>query len=166
MTDTFQEKQARVNAAVALQEGDRVPFAPKFGYGAYVQASGISMYEGLMDLRNMKDGVTHLLSNYDIDLYWNPAAYPIKVLEALDSVAINWPGPSGRLSRSSGYQINDITYLQMDEYDEFLRDPSKFFLTKVYPAGIKDLRAWLKSAFRTWWNSVITLPLVFLPIRK
>ena len=93
MADKFQQKQARVNAAVALQEGDRVPFAPKFGYGAYVQASGISMYEGLMDLRNMKDGVTHFLSNYDIDLYWNPAAYPIKVLEALDSVAINWPGP-------------------------------------------------------------------------
>ena len=148
MADKFQQKQTRVNAAVALQEGDRVPFAPKFGYGAYVQASGISMYEGLMDLRNMKDGVTHFLSNYDIDLYWNPAAYPIKVLEALDSVAINWPGPSGCLSRSSGYQINDITYLQMDEYDEFLRDPSKFFMTKVYPRRHKRLAGLAKVSFQ------------------
>ena len=89
MAGKFEEKQARVNAAVALTEGDRVPFAPKFGYGSYVQASGISMYEGLMDLRNMKPGMAHFLTKYEIDLHWNPAAYPIKVLEALDSAAIN-----------------------------------------------------------------------------
>lgn len=148
MAGKFEEKQARVNAAVALTEGDRVPFAPKFGYGAYVQASGISMYEGLMDLRNMKPGMAHFLSKYEIDLHWNPAAYPIKVLEALDSAAINWPGPSGRLSRDSGYQINDITYLQMEEYDEFLRDPSKFFMTKVYPRRHKRLKGLAKASFQ------------------
>lgn len=148
MAGKFEEKQARVNAAVALTEGDRVPFAPKFGYGSYVQASGISMYEGLMDLRNMKPGMTHFLTKYEIDLHWNPAAYPIKVLEALDSAAINWPGPSGRLSRDSGYQINDITYLQMEEYDEFLQDPSKFFMTKVYPRRHKRLKGLAKASFQ------------------
>lgn len=148
MAGKFEEKQARVNAAVALTEGDRVPFAPKFGYGSYVQASGISMYEGLMDLRNMKPGMAHFLTKYDIDLHWNPAAYPIKVLEALDSAAINWPGPSGRLSRDSGYQINDITYLQMEEYDEFLQDPSKFFMTKVYPRRHKRLKGLAKASFQ------------------
>lgn len=148
MAGKFEEKQARVNAAVALTEGDRVPFAPKFGYGSYVQASGISMYEGLMDLRNMKPGMAHFLTKYEIDLHWNPAAYPIKVLEALDSAAINWPGPSGRLSRDSGYQINDITYLQMEEYDEFLQDPSKFFMTKVYPRRHKRLKGLAKASFQ------------------
>ena len=42
MENNLQARQARVDAAVALKEGDRVPFAPKFGYGAYVQAAGIS----------------------------------------------------------------------------------------------------------------------------
>ena len=43
MENNLQQRQARVDAAVALKEGDRVPFAPKFGYGGYVQAAGISM---------------------------------------------------------------------------------------------------------------------------
>lgn len=148
MENNLQARQARVDAAVALKEGDRVPFAPKFGYGAYVQAAGISMYEGLMDLRNMKPGVEKILSQYDIDLYWGPAAYPSNVLEVLDSVAINWPSPDGRLSRNSGYQINDITYMDIDDYDEFLKDPSNFFMTKVYPRRHKKLKGLAKMSFQ------------------
>ena len=148
MENNLQARQARVDAAVALKEGDRVPFAPKFGYGAYVQAAGISMYEGLMDLRNMKPGVEEILSQYDIDLYWGPAAYPSNVLEVLDSVAINWPRPDGRLSRNSGYQINDITYMDIDDYDEYLKDPSNFFMTKVYPRRHKKLKGLAKMSFQ------------------
>ena len=148
MENNLQARQARVDAAVALKEGDRVPFAPKFGYGAYVQAAGISMYEGLMELRNMKPGVEKILSQYDIDLYWGPAAYPSNVLEVLDSVAINWPSPDGRLSRNSGYQINDITYMDIDDYDEFLKDPSNFFMTKVYPRRHKKLKGLAKMNFQ------------------
>lgn len=148
MENNLQARQARVDAAVALKEGDRVPFAPKFGYGAYVQAAGISMYEGLMDLRNMKPGVEKILSQYDIDLYWGPAAYPSNVLEVLDSVAINWPSPDGRLSRNSGYQINDITYMDIDDYDEFLKDPSNFFMTKVFPRRHKKLKGLAKMSFQ------------------
>ena len=148
MENNLQARQARVDAAVALKEGDRVPFAPKFGYGAYVQAAGISMYEGLMDLRNKKPGVEKILSQDDIDLYWGPAAYPSNVLEVLDSVAINWPSPDGRLSRNSGYQINDITYMDIDDYDEFLKDPSNFFMTKVYPRRHKKLKGLAKMSFQ------------------
>lgn len=39
------------------------------------------------------------------------------VLEVLSSVAINWPSPDGRLDRNSGYQINDIKYMDIDDYD-------------------------------------------------
>ncbi len=148
MENNLQARQARVDAAVELREGDRVPFAPKFGYGAYVQAAGISMYEGLMDLRNMKPGVEKLLTQYEMDLYWGPAAYPSNVLEVLDSVAINWPSPDGRLSRNSGYQINDITYMDIDDYDEFLKDPSNFFMTKVYPRRHKKLKGLAKMSFQ------------------
>ena len=62
MAGKLEDNHARVNAAVALTEGDRVPFAPKFGYVSYVQASGISMYEGLMGLRNMKPGMAQFLT--------------------------------------------------------------------------------------------------------
>lgn len=148
MVNDLKAKQARVDAAVNLQEGDRVPFAPKFGYGAYVQAAGISMCEGLMDLRNMKPGVEKILSQYDLDLYWGPAAYPSNVLEVLNSVAINWPSPDGRLDRNSGYQINDIKYMDIDDYDEFLKDPSHFFMTKVFPRRHKKLQGLAKVSFQ------------------
>lgn len=148
MENNLQARQARVDAAVSLKEGDRVPFAPKFGYGAYVQAAGISMCEGLMDLRNMKAGVKKLLTQYDFDLYWGPAAYPSNVLEVLDSVAVNWPSPGGRLDRNSGFQINDITYMDIDDYDEFLEDPSHFFMTKVFPRRHKKLQGLAKMSFQ------------------
>lgn len=148
MENNLQARKDRVNAAVNLTEGDRVPFAPKLGYGTYVQTSGISMYEGLMDLRNMKAGVIKMLTRYDMDLYWGPAVYPANVLETLDSVAVNWPGPRGRLDRNAGYQINDITYMDIDEYDEFLHDPSKFFMTKVFPRKHKKLKGLSKVSFQ------------------
>lgn len=148
MENNLKERQARVDAAVSLKEGDRVPFAPKFGYGAYVQAGEISMCEGLMDLRNMKAGVRKILTQYDLDLYWGPAAYPSNVLEVLDSVAINWPSPGGRLDRNSGYQINDIAYMDIDDYDGFLEDPSHFFMTKVFPRRHKKLQGLKKVSFQ------------------
>jgi len=120
--NTMEKRIARMDAALALKEGDRVPIAPKLGT-PYAQAAGISMYEALTDFRNMKAGVENFLRRYETDLYWAPAAYPINVMEVLGTTAVRWPGATWGIDRNKGFQVCDAAYMEDDEYDEFLTIP-------------------------------------------
>jgi len=132
-------KEKRISDVVALQEPDRVPFVPQIAT-AYTQCGHISKYEAMTDFRNFIPGVRYFLNRYDVDLFWNPETYLIPVLECLDTDYIKWPGPASGLPLDSGFQILDKTYLNEDEYDAFLSDPSYFMLTRVYSGRHKKLR--------------------------
>lgn len=144
--NTIEKRVARMNAALALNEGDRVPIAPKVGT-PYAQAAGISMYEALIDFRNMKQGVENYLSHYETDLYWAPAAYPINVMEVLGTTAVRWPGSTCGIDRNKGFQVCDAAYMEDDEYDEFIRNPAHFLMTKVWPRRHKKLQGLAKLSF-------------------
>ncbi len=147
MENTMQMKEKRVADAIALTEADRVPFAPKLGIGAYVQAGNTTWYEALMDFRTLKPGIINLLERYQPDLFWGPAGYPANVMEVLGTTAVRWPGPVGKLDRNAGFQLLDVTYMEQDEYDAFLLDPSRFFMNKVYPMRHKKLKGLSKLSF-------------------
>ena len=91
--NTYEKRVARVEAAVYLTEGDRVPFAPKIGL-AYVDGTNCNRYEVMQDFRNIKPGVVKFLSRYETDLFWVPSAYPIPMLETLGTTSVRWPGPT------------------------------------------------------------------------
>lgn len=144
--NTIEKREKRIADVVALREPDRVPFAPKVNL-IYAQAGGIDAYEAMTDLRNMKQGVVNFLSKYESDLFWTPAAYPINVMEVLDTKAVNWPGASRGLPLTEGFQITDITYMEEDEYDEFLHDPTRFFIKKIFPRRHGKLQGLKKANF-------------------
>ena len=58
--NTLEKREARVAAAMAFKEGDRVPFAPRMGT-IYSEMAGVSKYEALNDYRMMKPGVEKTL---------------------------------------------------------------------------------------------------------
>ena len=144
--NTMEKRIARMDAALALKEGDRVPIAPKLGT-PYAQAAGISMYEALTDFRNMKTGVENFLRRYETDLYWAPAAYPINVMEVLGTTAVRWPGATWGIDRNKGFQVCDAAYMEDDEYDEFLTNPAHFLMTKVWPRRHTKLQGLAKLSF-------------------
>ena len=144
--NTMEKRVARVRAAVDHQEGDRVPFAPKVNL-VYAQAGGASDYEALIDFRNMKEGVRKFLSRYESDLFWTPADYPAHVMEVLGTTAIHWPGETWGIDRDKSFQICDAQYLHDDEWDEFLNNPSHFFMTKVWPRRHAKLKGLEKMSF-------------------
>ncbi|MDR1247103.1 MAG: hypothetical protein LBK57_08765 [Clostridiales Family XIII bacterium] len=146
MANTIDKREARVKAAVSLKEGDRVPFAPKIGT-AYAQAGGISQYELYFDYRNMKQGIINFLKRYEPDLYWQTAAYPANVLEVLGTTAIKWPGATCGLPLNMGHQIVNHELMLQDEYDEFLKNPSEFFMQKVFPRKNSKLAGLSKISF-------------------
>ena len=135
-----------MDAAVALREGDRVPMAPKIGM-AYAQTAGIDRYEALNDARLLRPGVEKFLQTYPCDLFWAGSGYPIPMMETLGTTAIRWPGATCGVPLNQGFQIVDGTYMEEDEYDEFLRDPSHFCMTKVFPRKHKKLAGLAKLNF-------------------
>ena len=148
--NTIDKRKKRVADVIALKEPDRVPFAPAIGT-AYLEYSGISRYEAMMDFRNFKQPLTDFLTRYEVDLFWAPTIYPAHVMEALGTEYIKWPGPSSGIPNNAGFQITDKTFLEEDQYDEFLRDPTAFLFNKVYPARHKNLRGLEKAVI----NNVI-----------
>lgn len=144
--NTLEQRIARVDAAVALREGDRVPMAPKIGM-AYAQTAGIDRYEALNDARLLRPGVEKFLQTYPCDLFWAGSGYPIPMMETLGTTAIRWPGATCGVPLNQGFQIVDGTYMEEDEYDEFLRDPSHFCMTKVFPRKHKKLAGLAKLNF-------------------
>lgn len=144
--NTLEQRTARVDAAVALTEGDRVPIAPKIGM-AYAQAAGIDRYEALNDFRLLAPGVEKFLKRWQCDLFWGAAAYPIPMMEVLGTTAIRWPGATCGVPLDQGFQIVDGTYMEEDEYDEFLHDPSHFCMTKIFPRKHAKLAGLAKLSF-------------------
>ena len=144
--NTLQKRIDRVKAAAACKEGDRVPFAPKVNL-VYAQAAGLTGYEALMDYRMMKEGVVNFLSRYESDLFWCPANYPANVMEVLGTTAVRWPGATCGIDHTKSFQVVDNCYLEEDEYDEFIANPSAFFVNKVWPRRHKKLAPMANLSF-------------------
>ena len=129
--NTIEKREKRIADVVALKEPDRVPFAPCIGT-AYTQGVRTSKYEAMMDFRNFKPGIEAFLKRYEVDLFWAPATYPANIMEFLGTDYIKWPGPTSGLSLDTGFQIIDRSFMEEDEYDLFIQDPTNFLFTRVY----------------------------------
>jgi len=58
---------------------------------------------------------------------------------------IKWPGATNGLALDAGFQITDRTFLEEDQYDEFLQDPTAFLFNKVYAARHDKLKGLEKA---------------------
>lgn len=148
--NTLEKREKRVADAIALREPDRVPFAPNIGRG-FPQAGGINMRTATTDFTSMKDGIRNFLGRYEMDMFLNPAFYPIPVMEALGTSFIRWAGKDG-LDENSIHQIVDKVYVEEEQYDEFLTDPSRYMLQKVWPKRHDKLAALSKISFDNVWE--------------
>lgn len=100
------EREKRVDTAVALQEGDRVPFVPKMS-GFYMYGYGISFYDAMKDARNMEPGFRNFMREYEPDAVNIGGIYSMDALEALGTNYLRWPGPTHGLSLDSSFQHLD-----------------------------------------------------------
>jgi hypothetical protein len=68
-------------------------------------------------------------------------------MEVLGTKAVRWPGETWGIDRMAGFQIVDDCYLEQDDYDEFIRDPSHFLMTKVWARRHEKLKGLAKLDF-------------------
>lgn len=144
--ELYQQRASRVHKAIALEEPDCVPVAPKANM-YYMHYGGVSMYEAMKDIRNAKAGVKKFLKDFEPDLVWSPLVYPMDPLNMLEATYINMPGPDHGLDLDTTFQILDDCYLEEDEFDDFIFDPTNFIITKVLPRKNKALKAFEKLCF-------------------
>ena len=140
-------RQKRMDTAVALQEADTVPIAPKTGY-YFGSGYGVSNYDLMMDIRNAIPGLKQFLTQFDPDLVWSPIMYPIPPMEALGTTFIRWPGFQHQLDLKAPFQVLDNVFVQDDELLEFAHDPTHFILTKIFPRKFSKLKGFSKLYFR------------------
>ena len=148
---TVAEKRAqrdeRITKTISLQEPDRVPFAPMTN-AFFMMGYGISTYDAMMDFRNIIPGVRGYIRDYDPDGVFLAGLYGIKTLETLGTEFIHWPGATCGLPLESPFQHTDGTYLQDDEFKEYILDPTHFTLTKLMPRKHRNLKGLSKLNFR------------------
>ncbi|MDR1027895.1 MAG: hypothetical protein LBL63_00565, partial [Clostridiales Family XIII bacterium] len=131
---------------IALKEPDRVPFVPKFS-GGILQIGGVSQYEAAIDHRNIRAPLAKYLARYELDTFFPPAFYPINAMEVLGTEYIRWPGQTHGLDLNMGHQIVDKVFVNEDQYDAFLADPSRYLMQNVWAQRHKKLRALSKISF-------------------
>lgn len=128
--ENLETRNKRVRRAIGLEIPDRVPFVPTLG-NVYCLEYGVTIKSAMQDNANLIPALDSLLRECDPDLLYTPDFFPLQTMEILGAVNMSWPGKQPEFSDNFTYQINDATYLEDEDYEEFLKDPSAFLARKV-----------------------------------
>lgn len=140
----YDARWRRVMDCVALRQPDRMPVA-MFCTFWLAKYGGISHRQLMYDYQATRDIAERAVLEFEPDchnpLIANIAAGPS--LDALDFKQVNWPGHG--VGDNQPYQYLDREYMKPEEYDEFIFDPTGFYLQKYLPRvagafeGLEDL---------------------------
>jgi hypothetical protein len=127
----YEEREARVRAAVKLEEPDRVPIVLGMAYFPY-KYTGIKTSAAYYDIKGWHDAYKKTIIDMDPDLYRASSGQNSGLaFEALDTKMYAWPGFN--LPDNSGHQFIEGDYMREEDYDLFLSDHSDFLVRKYLP---------------------------------
>ena len=128
----YEQKKRRIDDAIALLRPDRVPtaFMATFWMAKY---SGISHRRLMYDIDEGDAVLRRVLEELDPDVYMLPHlnTYIGPTMEKLGFKQLQWPGHGVRDDQP--YQYLDREYMKAEEFDEFIADPTGFYLAKYLP---------------------------------
>jgi len=124
---------------IQLKTPDRVPvFGPHQLYP--YTFGGVTLKEAMYDYAKAREACHKFVDEFQPDLDFGPIlAYPAKPMETLGLKYLKWPGKG--LDDHVIYQYVEDEYMNEAEYDDFIRDPSDFMLTKWVPRTFSGLEA-------------------------
>lgn len=125
-------RDIRNKTALSLHEPDRVPFMPSMN-NFYAMHYGVSIQKAMTDARALIEPLRRFCADYDPDWVWNPVPFPIPPMETIGHKQARWPGEYWNLPENTPYQYVDKSYMDEDDYPEFLSDPTGYVLRNVLP---------------------------------
>lgn len=153
MTDNktaLETRAKRVNTAIALGTPDRVPFVPTMGNLVALEY-GVTVKDAMLDQTSVIPAIDRLLEDMKPDYFYALDFFPKNTLDILKPININYPGKTLAFGDNFTYQVADHTFMEDDEYDVFLQDPSAFLMHRVLAekyealAGLKILNPYSLS---------------------
>ncbi|MCK4862771.1 MAG: hypothetical protein KAS25_00675 [Dehalococcoidales bacterium] len=116
-----------------VEEPDRVPVNLPVG-NLPLKMYGISTRTGIYDYEKALEATTKFNEEYGEELEYTAAPFiiPGRVLDLLDYKIYAWPG-HGIAEDGTSWQYIEGEYMTADEYDDFILDPSDFWIRKYMP---------------------------------
>ncbi len=138
--ELYQERQRRVEDAMAGRVPDRVPI-PFLTIDFFARYSGYALGETFYDAEKLEESLEKMILDFEPDCYEPQHTRCLigKALDLIDYLPMEWP--SGRIGDDDPFQYLDREVMKADEYDEFISDPSYFFLTRMVPRTAGSLKA-------------------------
>ncbi|HEC01455.1 MAG TPA: hypothetical protein ENI91_07160 [Sphingomonadales bacterium] len=131
--DAYKEREQRVLDVIALKQPDRVPV---FLYSTFWQAryAGMTCEEAMYDYERLSAAIKDSVLEFDPDSYAliHPAIALGPTMEIMGYQQLKWPGHEG-VSPDVSFQYIDAEYMKAAEYDEYLDDPTGFYLRRYLP---------------------------------
>mgnify|MGYP001444968155 CR=1 FL=1 len=154
------QKIDRIEKAINLGKGDRVPFCTILGVNAFqANYAGYSTADLSNDPNKFGHSKVKLVKDFDIDMpFGTPGQnntiaitlgedYPDlrpsivvmtgRIHSILQDKFTKWPGQE--LDQTSVPQFVGKKFLELDEYDEFIENPPKFINQKIFPRAYRSL---------------------------
>ncbi len=128
----YAERTKRLMDAVELRQPDRVPaiFYTMFWHARY---GGMSCRDAMYDYARVDAVMRRILEEFQPDAYALP--HPMTafgaIMERMDYRQMHWPGHG--TGENVSFQYLDREYMKAEEYDEYLFDPTGFYLSKYLP---------------------------------
>ncbi len=126
------ERSKRIQDCVELREPDRVPFSAHWLFWP-AKYAGITCQEAMYDVQKCTAALRKAVLDLEPDSYGCvlPAVAIGESLKLMGYKQLEWPGHG--VDANASYQYLDREYMRADEYDDYLLDPTGFFLHKYLP---------------------------------
>lgn len=128
----YAEREKRIADAIALREPDRVPIAffTHFWTATYCGHTFEElMYDREKYARSLRKALDDLQPDTFAALHFNVAIG--QAMETMGYKQLEWPGHG--TDPNVGYQYIDREYMKPEEYNDYLFDPTGFFLRTYLP---------------------------------
>jgi uroporphyrinogen-III decarboxylase len=130
---TYKIRAQRYIDALNVKEPDRVPINLPVGELPNI-LHGVSMHAAMYDIEKAIEASREFNKKYsdELEYYAMPFAAPGKAMEILDYRLYAFPG-HGLSVDAPNYQFVEGEYMKLEEYEDFFRDPSDFWLRIYLP---------------------------------
>lgn len=129
----YKTKLQRLINVYKVKEPDRVPVAISAGETP-LYANGVDYHTAIYNYEKAVQAYAKFNEEHGVELdsLSAPSIFPARVIDILDFKLYAWPG-HGIPESATGYQFNEGEYMQTDEYDAFIKNPSDFWMRTYMP---------------------------------
>lgn len=135
--ETLHQREQRFNDIVALKKPDRVPLIPLVVHYFPTRIKGISNRDVGYDDELRFSSIKEAVLEFGWDFAPPSGLFSSHGFHAVGTTQLRWPG--GDLPDDAPFQFVEGEYLLADEYGEYLANPDRFTLEKIFPRIASDL---------------------------